>query len=436
MKADHHFFTCLVLLFLLAFPASALSLEDLDSRLSDFFYTAVDPNEGTTSFRSLLIPFGGRTESLGNAYTGLCDDINFLRYNPAAGALQKEGQIALFHNSWIADSKLDTLAYTTRFSSLPNLSFGAFLSCFYLPFTEYNAFGDRASAGYYSETTGALNISYNFFEGYDFKGLSLGANLKAAWRSIPNYTDDDTGLIIAASGLSQSGAAIMADFGMMLQFNLFKFYSSRDPNLRIGLSLQNLGLAYTGFSKKIIPDDPLPTTATLGFSVSFIKPLILSVDYTQPLNLQDMSEFHLPYISTGLSVQFTSFLQFLAGIGIKGTNPHISTGFEFEVAKIRLNFNYTIDFTTSFAPFNKFSLSARILMGDKGRSITAKKIDDLYTAGLYYYAEGNWYMAIECWEEALKINKRFSPAILGIKAAKHRIEMLDMIKNSLKLDQE
>jgi tetratricopeptide (TPR) repeat protein len=261
-------------------------------------------------------------------------------------------------------------------------------------------------------------------------------NIKAAWRSMPNYTDDDTGLIIASSGLAQSAAAIMADIGMMMQFNLFKFYSSRDPNVRFGLAVQNLGVAYTGFSKKIIMDDPLPTTATAGFSVSFIKPLTLSVDYTQPLNLQNMSILSLPYISTGLSVQFTSFLQFLAGAGIKGSNPHINAGFEFEVAKIRLNLNYTLDFTTSFAPFNKFSLSAKILLGDKGRSITAQKIDDFYTEGLLYYAEGNWEMAIECWEEALKLNKHFSPAILGIKAAKHRIEMLDMIKNSLKLDQQ
>ncbi|MBP3742438.1 MAG: UPF0164 family protein [Treponema sp.] len=436
MNLKTRFFISAIFLILLCPKAATLSLFDGNDPLTELLYPLTDSNEGETSFRSLMIPFGGRTESLGNAYTGLCDDINYLRYNPAAGALQKEGQIALFHNSWIADSKLDTIAYTTRFSKIPSLSFGTYLSCFYLPFTEYNMFGDRASAGYYSETTGALNVSYNFFEGYDFKGLALGMNLKAAWRSVPNYADDDTGSLISDSGLSQSAAALMADFGLMMQFNFFKFYSSRDPNVRFGLAIQNLGAAFTGFSQTITQDSPLPTLASAGFSVTFIKPFTLSLDYSQPLNLQNMNEFLLPYISTGISVRFTSFLQFLAGAGIKGGNPHINAGFEFEVAKIRLNFNYTLDFTTSFAPFNKFSLSAKILMGDKGRSITSRKVDEYYTEGLMFYADGEWEKAIESWEKAVKLNKHFSPAILGIKAAKYRIEMLEMIKNSLRLDQE
>lgn len=437
MKLKGHFFTCLFILFLLlgSRPLAALSLLDIDESLSELLYYTVDPNEGSTSFRSLLIPFGGRTESLGNAYTGLCDDINYLRYNPAAGALQKEDQIALFHNSWIADSKLETLAYTTRLGKLPRLSFGTYLSCFYLPFTEYNRFGERAASAYYSETTAALNLSYNFFEGYDFKGLALGMSLKAAWRSLPDYTNDDTGLLISGSGLEQSALAGMIDLGMMLQFNFLKFYSSRDPNVRIGFSLQNLGYGITGFSKEIKADSPLPTLASAGISVSFIKPFTLSLDYTQPLKLSALDTFMLPYISAGFSVRFASFLQFLAGAGIKGGNPHLNAGFEFEVAKIRLNMNYTLDFTTSFAPFNKFSLSAKILLGDKGRSLLAQKVDEYYAEGLMYYAEGNWEMAIECWENALHLNKRFNPAILGIKAAKYRIEMLDMIKNSLKLDQ-
>jgi hypothetical protein len=112
-----------------------LSMTDASSTLGDLFSSFADPNEGTTSFRSLLLPFGGRTESLGNAYTGLCDDISYLRYNPAAGSIQKETQVALFHNSWIADSKLETLAFTTRFKNIPHLSYGGYVSCFYMPFT-------------------------------------------------------------------------------------------------------------------------------------------------------------------------------------------------------------------------------------------------------------------------------------------------------------
>ena len=414
--------------------AAATPLSNAETLLGDIFASMTDSNEGTTTFRSLLIPFGGRTESLGNAYTGLCDDISYLRFNPAAGAIQKETQVALFHNSWIADSKLETLAFTTRFKNTPHLSAGGYISCFYLPFTEYDFFGDRVAGSYYTESIGALNISYNLLAGYDFKGLALGATLKAGWRGMPDYTDNDTGAIISGSGLAQSGLAFMADAGFMMQFNFLKFYSSRDPNVRIGVSAQNFGVSLTGFGSQIKLDDPLPSTVAAGISLRFIKPIALSVDFVQPLNLMDIGTYLVPNINTGVSVQFASFISLLAGFSIKGANPRISTGFEFEVAKIRLNLNYTLDLTTSLAPVNRISLSAKILLGDKGRSIIDAKVDEYYQLGLKYYADAKWEDAIVVWEEALKLNKRFDPAIQGIQSARYQIEMFRMIKESLMLD--
>ena len=425
------------LFFLILFcsQANALSMTDLSSALGDFFESFTDSSEGATTFRSLLIPFGGRTESLGNAYTGLCDDISYLRFNPAAGAIQKETQLALFHNSWIADSKLESLAYTTRFKNIPHLSAGGYLSCFYMPFTEYNIYGDRVAGSYYTETIAAINASYNFLAGYDFKGLSVGTTLKAGWRGVPDFTDNNTDAIISGSGFSQSALAFMADLGIMMQFNFLKFYSSRDPNVRIGISAQNFGISITNFGKGIKLDDPLPTTVAAGISVKFIKPITLSIDFVQPLNLLNFDSYLIPYLNTGLSIQFAPFVSLLIGFSLKGANPRISSGFEFEVAKIRLNFNYTLDLTTSVAPVNRISLSAKLLLGDKGRSIVDAKVDEYYQLGLKYYADAKWEDAILVWEEAVKLNKRFDPAIQGIQSARYQIEMFQMIQESLQLDQ-
>jgi len=427
-----------IFLFFLGFSgqkAAALSYTDITSTISDVFAQFTDSNEGETTFRSLLIPFGGRTESLGSAYTGLCDDISYLQFNPAAGAIQKETQLALFHNSWIADSKLETLAFTTRLKNHKDLSFGGYASCFYMPFTEYNLFGNRVSGNYYTETMIAINGSYNFLAGYDFKGLTLGVSLKAGWRGIPDYTDNNTDAIIQGSGLAQCGLSLMADVGLMLQFNFLKFYSSRDPNVRIGISAQNLGISLTGFGKEIKIDDPLPTTLAAGISLKFIKPVTLSLDFVQPLNLQKLTNYMLPYISTGVSIQFTPFLSFLSGFSIKGANPRISAGLEFEIAKIRLNFNYSLDITSSISTFNRFSLSAKIMLGDKGRSIVDAEVDRLYQTGLKYYADAEWEKAIEIWQEAVELNKRFDPAIQGIQSAQRQIDMFKSIKESLLLDQ-
>lgn len=413
----------------------SLSYTDINTTLSDVFYNFTDDNEGETTFRSLLIPFGGRTESLGSAFTGLCDDISYLRFNPAGGCVQKETQLSLFHNSWIADSKLETLTYTTRFKNIPHFSLGGFVSCFYVPFTEYNMFGDRVASSYYTESVAALNFSYNLLAGYDFKGLAIGGTIKAGWRGMPNYTDNNTNAIIPNSGLQQSGLALMGDIGILLQFNFLKFYYSRDPNVRIGLSAQNLGVCLTGFGNEIIQDDGLPTTLAAGISLKFIKPITLSFDFTQPINLQDMGTYLVPYLNSGIIIDFTQNLSILGGFALRGGNPRISAGFEFEAAKIRMNFNYTLDFTSSFAPVNKISLSAKILFGDKGRSIIDSQVDDYYKQGLQYYADARWQDAIDIWNEALKLNKRFDPAILGIQSAQYQIDMFNMIRESLLLEQ-
>ena len=231
-------------------------------------------------------------------------DVSFLQFNPAASSIQKETQLSLFHNQWIADSKMETAAFTTRNK---NLGIGAYISCFYLPFTEYNLFGERAAGSYYTETTGGFNISYNFLAGYNFKGIALGATIKGGWRGMPDYTDNNTNAIIANSGLEQSGLALMADFGDMLQFNFLKFFASRTPNVRIGLSAQNLGASITGFgsSSGIKIDDPLPTYFAAGLSCQFLPIITATFDIKQPVNLFAPKDYQMFSVSAGIILAFT-----------------------------------------------------------------------------------------------------------------------------------
>lgn len=424
--------TFLIFSFFGSFYLNGLSYSEFQNTLSDIFFWATDDNEGTTTFRSLMIPFGGRSESMGSAYTGLADDISFLQYNPAGGSIQKETQLTVFHNNWISDSNLDVMAYTTRFG---NFGLGGYFSSFYVPFTEYNLFGDRVATGYYSESFMGLNFSYNFLAGYNFKGIALGGTIKGGWRGVPDYTDNETDLIIKNSGIEQSSLAILADLGLMMQFNFLKYYSSRDPNVRIGVSAENLGAAITGFLSQdgVKIDDGLPTYLAAGMSLKLIKPLLLSLDIKQPVNLFSFNTFIFPYFSLGVCFQFTDFASVLGGFELKGGNPKISAGFEFEIAKIRLNFNYSLDLTTSFTPVNKISLSAKLLMGDRGRADLSAQVDNYYQLGLEYFSNQEYEAAIEMWQEALKINKRFDPAILGIQTATYRIDMLKKMEESIKL---
>ena len=409
--------------------AYALDFSGPGSSLADTFESFIDDCEGETTFRSLLIPTGGRVESLGTAFTGLADDIGFFEYNPAASAVLDQTEIALYHNSWIADSNIETLAATTRND---NLGMGIAFKCFYVPFSEYNFFGDRVASSYYSESTISANIAYNFLAGYNFKGIAVGANLKASYRSIPDYTDNDTNEIIKNSGLAQSGAALMADFGMLLQFNFAKPYHSRSPNVRIGVALTNVGAGITGFGDTIQLDDPLPTRISAGISYKPLNPVTLCAEVRRPFNLQAPGNTSSIAIAVGSEVQITTFLSALGGLLISGGNPRISLGSEFEVKKLTLNVNYTFDLSSSLNPVNHISLSAKFKLGDKGRSVIAEEVERLYLEGVVHYANNELDNAEQAWEKAarlaqLGLHQRYDPALEAIASVQARKD----IRNTL-----
>lgn len=420
------FLTFSIVLTVLSSKGFSLEYQDLFSGLSDTFRNFVDPNAGTTTFPSLTIPSGGREESLGQAMTGLADDISFFEYNPAGSSVMDKTQGALFHNSWIADSNMETLAGTIR---LGNLGLGAKLKCFYVPFTQYDDFGDRGASSYYSETTAVLNASYNFFNGYYFKGLAVGANLKASFRSIPDYQDTATGQLIANSGIAQSGLALMGDLGVLLRFNAAKLYASREPNLKIGVSLINAGIGFTGFTTAggVVIDDPLPTSINAGFSYRIIKPLAITADFSQPINFLNFEKSGQWSVGAGIDVNITSFIEVMAGFRLKGANPRFSIGTKFDISKVAFDLNYTFDLTSSTNPVNRFSVAARVDLGDRGRAEIQKKADAFYEAGLTHYAKGELELAVAAWKNCLDTDPSFDPAKVNLKAIEQSQKLYDRV---------
>jgi len=385
-------------------------------------------NEGRTVFRSLLIPSGGRSEGMGTAFTGLSDDVSFFEYNPAASSLLKETEAAAFHNSWIADSSVETLAFTQRSN---DLGYGVMAKCFYVPFTEYDFFGRELNTSYYTESVAMLNLSYNFLHGYSFKGIALGTNLKGALRTIPDYADDSTGTVTAGSGLTQSAVAFLADVGVLMRFNLLKLYSSREPNFSLGFAATNLGTAFTGLDGTFTNDEAVPTRLAFGIAYRIMQPVVMTFEFQQPVNLKNLSESEHYAAGTGIDVQFTDFFSVQGGFLLKGANPRFSLGAQYNLTeKLTMNVNYTYDITSSFDPLNRISLTLKTHLGDRGRAKVQEEVDMYYLLGIDYYTQGNLDMAIELWEKALSLDKRYDPVKKALQAAQdtRRVEqmMLDL----------
>lgn len=392
--------------------ARALDLASAGSAFSDAFGFGAGPDEGATAFRSLLVPSGGRAEAMGTACTALADDISFFDYNPAASSVLAETEAAAWHNSWIADSAVETLAATSRSG---NLGYGAQLKCFYVPFSEYNLHGERVAGSYYSETSAALNVSYNFLAGYYFKGIAVGANFRAAWRDFPDYADNRTDEVISGSGLSQSALALMADVGALVRLNVLKRFQDREPNLCVGLSATSLGAALTGFGGSVGLDDPLPTRVSLGVSWRFARPVLVSAEVRREVALGTGSGSW--GACAGAEVSVTRFFSVDAGLLVQGGSPRLSMGGSAEISRIRVSACYTFDLASSANPVNHISLSARLRLGDRGRAKVREMVDMHYVAGLRLYAQGNLEEAVRQWDLALALDGRFDPALEAKDAA-------------------
>lgn len=416
----------IILLFIFAFLAKP-GAQNLQADAYEIIYSlfslgSEDPNAGLTTFLSTMVPMGGSAESMGMAYTAVAADASFLELNPAASATQNQTQFAFFHNNWIADTHIESVVYTMR---LGDFGFSAGAKWLYLPFTEYDDFGYRVATGYYSEAIGIANAAIHLFPGYYFYGIAVGANLKMAYRSIPDYSDDE-GNIIAGSGFKQSGLAVMADIGLLTRFNFLKAYSSREKNTAFGLAVKNIGFPVLG--------EPLKTVATIGLAYNFIKPIQLSADLSFPVNLMDISKSALPYWGVGYRMTITEFWKLNAGFLLKGANPRLSVGASLDFSPLSLEMNYTLDLTTQFSPLHRMSITARFEMGDSGRADNAARAEALYLQGLEAYAIGELEIAITLWNEALRLNPHFDPARENRDTAQTTMELRRTIQELQRLE--
>jgi hypothetical protein len=403
------------LLLACGFAASA-EVSDIYQVISNILN--IDQNAGLTTMRSLLIPMGGLNEGMGTAYSAVAKDSSYFEANPAASSMLDKTELAVFHNQWIADTKIESFVYTVRFK---NFGIGAGGKWLYLPFTATDEFGDRVGAGYYSESMLGANLSYNFFPGFYFSGLSAGVTAKVAYRSMPTVDDGST------SGNSALG--YMIDAGLLSRFNFLKYYSSRAKNFSLALTMKNLGPPVQG--------DPLPTVATFGIGYSPLRPFTFDIDLSKPINLVDPSVSESFYGAFGYLIQMTDFFDFHGGLLIKGGNPRVSIGSSFDINPAHITVNYTLDLTTQLTPLNRVSVQAAFSLGDGGRGDIAKKVDTLYLSGLDAYAKGEIDEAISLWEQALVLDPYFDPAresrdaALASKGLKQTMTELQKIKPNL-----
>jgi tetratricopeptide (TPR) repeat protein len=165
-----------------------------------------------------------------------------------------------------------------------------------------------------------------------------------------------------------------------------------------------------------------------------VRPLTWAFDFTLPFSF--MPEEAPPEtwsMATGFNVMVTNFLSLQTGFRWKADNPKISLGSSVDLEKISFVLNYNLDLSGRIDPLDKFSLQAKLNLGDRGRGDAQRELDALYLQGLESYAAGNLRKAIDYWEQVLEIDPTYAPAQANIETAKKALEQQMEMEEQLRI---
>ena len=302
---------------------------------------------------------------------------------------------------------MESFVYTMRNDAF---GFGVAGKYLHVPFTAYDDFGNQRATTRFSETILGVNASYNFLRGFYFQGVSVGGNLKFALRPL---TAADLGRTDIED---QSLASVMMDLGVLTSFNFLKLYSSQSRNTSVGVSIKNLGTNAGG--------EPLPTSVTGGIAYSPARPVVLAADYSVPFNLFADVPAEDHGFAVGTTVQITDFLSMHSGLLWRGGNPRVSAGGSVALHnRMSITFNYTLDLTTQLAGVDRFSVSSRFSLGDRGRASRAEMMRSYYLDALVAFAVGDLERTVDLCRRALELDPSFEPAAETLLTASRMLEL-------------
>ncbi len=228
-----------------------LILLSITSALVTHSYTQTMKGIGKYGASFLQISASARQVAMGDAFTGLADDINFLRYNIGGlGYIQKPMLGLNFHN-WIEDTQQGAigLALPTQFGIL-GVDFVYFNEG---TITEIDQNFGLSGAEITSNDV-ALTLGYGSYINLFQRKISFGGALKVVRQNLAD----------------QTATAIGLDLGFLIRTKYFSY----------GATIQNLGLTKLEFIDK---KDNLPETYRGG--IGFQIPIGDNLDFNTAFDL-------------------------------------------------------------------------------------------------------------------------------------------------------
>lgn len=217
---------------------------------------------GTSGAQFLKISPGARPVAMGEAFTGVADDINAIYWNPAGlTAVKSQVETMFTHTIWFESISLNNAAYIQRVGKRTVIGgLATHLTTGQVP--KYDRLGGRAGDSYGASD---LMTSITLARLVDEK-VSVGLNGKFIQQRLDG----------------ESAVSWAIDVGLM--------YRQR-PNFRFGGSINNLGT----FSRFRDKSNLLPLTVKLGLAYYWLKSLTLALDANMPNDNNTYFNFGMEY---------------------------------------------------------------------------------------------------------------------------------------------
>ncbi|MFA6029568.1 MAG: PorV/PorQ family protein [Elusimicrobiota bacterium] len=281
---------------------------------------------GTTSANFLKLGVGPRAAAMGEAFTGLADDVNAVAYNPAGLGSLRRNELAMMHNEYLEGIHHEWGAFAMPTDRLG--TFGAAVSLFYVePFAAYDE--NDQPTGKVGAQDAAYELAYANTFGEQFH---VGAAAKHIRSRLDNHRAQATAY----------------DAGVL--------YESRWRGLRLGASLLNLG----GSMRFVQDAAPLPRLFKAGASFTPLRTLrekhvlTLAGDVTVPSDND-------AYVSLGAEFRTLYILALRAGYnGSRDTGLGLSLGVGILVNDGDVGRMPSFDLDYSFSDHGDLSMAHRV----------------------------------------------------------------------------
>lgn len=386
---------------------------------------------GITGLNFLKISQGARQSGMGEAFTGLADDVNAIFWNPAGLAQLTRHQACLQHSLWMIDINFQYLAYALPVSGIGTFAlYGVLLNGGEIIRTTESPTGgyvvpnenDKASAGDMLITAAyAKKISDFIGDGSIFSDIYAGISVNISSETI--YTD--------------SGGGVSANIGAL--------YRPKYENFSLGLMVENAGVATNR------PSLPLAIRAGFGFQFSLENMMsqfsdeglfaFKDNDFSAAMDVVyypeegitrvhfggekywQISKYHA--LSLRLGYKFISELGMLAGL---------TAGAGYRLA---INNDTHIELDYSFNPYGDLGDAHRISMTGKFLGVAETRVKRDKKEAERFYKEGyallynkKYPEAILKFSECLKRDREYKEAYMGMGACFLRIGKKETAKKA------